>query len=322
MGIALFLSRSDPLLDAWVRSLSTALPSEALVLAEDLHHDPTRRAEMDIALVRGADPFLTFSTPIRTAFPSLRLVHGLWAGVEKLVKPGVVDDDLPIVRTIDPSMADSMAASVLAHVLDIVCGHDRYRAQQVRAEWREHPAPVIGDTTIGILGLGALGRRCGEALVSIGFKVVGVRSSMKPDSDERITMLPTFDAVANVADVIVNLLPLTEATRGVFKRSFFGSMKSGASLVNVARGAHVVDEDLIAALDTGHLRRAVLDVFDEEPLPREHPFWEHPQVTITPHVAADTNPRTAAQIIARNITAFRSGALQSVDGLVDRTRGY
>jgi glyoxylate/hydroxypyruvate reductase len=122
------------------------------------------------------------------------------------------------------------------------------------------------------------------------------------------------------AQIVVNLLPLTDATRGLFNAATFERMPKGASLVNLARGAHVVERDLLAALDRGHVRHAVLDVFAVEPLPPDHPFWSHPQVTVLPHIAAQTDPRTAAQIVAHNVRAVRDG--RPVQALVDRRRGY
>jgi glyoxylate/hydroxypyruvate reductase A len=126
--------------------------------------------------------------------------------------------------------------------------------------------------------------------------------------------------VLAAADIVVNLLPLTPATRGLFNAATLAQMRRGASLVNLARGAHVVDADLLQALDTGHLARAVLDVFHTEPLPPEHAFWAHPRVTVLPHVAAPTDPRSAARIAAANVIALRDG--QSLSNVVDRARGY
>ena len=122
------------------------------------------------------------------------------------------------------------------------------------------------------------------------------------------------------ADIVVNLLPLTPATRGLFDAARLAQMRRGASLVNLARGAHIVDADLIDALDAGHVHRAVLDVFHTEPLPVEHPYWQHPRVTVLPHTAAQTDPRSAAGIAASNVRALRAGA--PLAGLVERARGY
>jgi glyoxylate/hydroxypyruvate reductase A len=127
-------------------------------------------------------------------------------------------------------------------------------------------------------------------------------------------------AVLAAAHIVVNLLPLTAATRGLFNAGTFARMRRGASLVNLARGGHVVDADLIAALDSGHLQHAVLDAFVAEPLPADHPYWRHPRVSVLPHVAAQTDPRSAALIAARNVSAFRAG--QTPEHLVDRARGY
>ncbi|MFN3295474.1 NAD(P)-dependent oxidoreductase, partial [Caldimonas sp.] len=127
-------------------------------------------------------------------------------------------------------------------------------------------------------------------------------------------------ALLGEADIVVNLLPLTPDTQGLFNATTLAAMRPGASLVNLARGGHVVETDLLAALDAGHLRHAVLDVFRDEPLPQHHPFWGHPRVTVRPHVAAATDPRSAAQVVARNIRALREG--RPLAHLVDRAVGY
>ena len=130
----------------------------------------------------------------------------------------------------------------------------------------------------------------------------------------------SFERVLADADVVVNLLPLTEATRGLFNAQTFAKMRAGAALVNLARGAHVIEADLLDALATGRLAHAVLDVFASEPLPATHPFWLHPRITVLPHVAALTDPRSAAAIVARNVIALREGG--TLENLVDRSRGY
>ena len=130
----------------------------------------------------------------------------------------------------------------------------------------------------------------------------------------------TLKQVLVAADIVVNLLPLTAATRGILNAASFAQMRRGASLVNLARGAHLVDADLLHALNIGHLNRAVLDVFHTEPLPIDHPFWTHPKVTVLPHVAAQTDPRTAVQVVAQNIALYRAGAEPKY--LVNRQLGY
>jgi glyoxylate/hydroxypyruvate reductase len=299
--VALFLPPHFRTTELWLAELQRSLPAEHIELAE-LITDP---ALVDVALVRGADP-----GPLAN-YANLQFVHCLWAGVEQLLNHPDLPADLPLARLVDPAMADHMAASVVAHVLDITLGHDRYRGQQREQVWEPHHLPTPSRLTVGILGLGELGRRCAELLTALRFTLIGSTRSQRSPHE-----------VAAGADIVVNLLPLTDTTTGLLNAEFFAAMRPGASLINVARGGHVIEADLLAALNSGHLHRAVLDVCAVEPLPQADPLWMHPSVTITPHVAANTDLVTAAPIIAANVTAFRSGRLAAITGMVDRTRGY
>ena len=172
-----------------------------------------------------------------------------------------------------------------------------------------------------MLGLGQMGRAAAQAIARQGYRVSGW--STRPAVVDGVHTASGEAALATLlagAHIVINLLPLTPATRGLFNAKTLAQMRPGASLVNLARGAHVVDADLIAALDRGHLAHAVLDVFATEPLSADHPFWRHAKVTVLPHVAAQTDPRSAALIAAANVRAFRAGAAPS--NLVDRQRGY
>jgi glyoxylate/hydroxypyruvate reductase len=301
MTIALLLEPAFRTTQMWLNELAAAMPGESVVVGAAVDS-----AVVDVAIVRGVDPGNLHQ------FPNLALIHCMWAGVDKLMDHPDVPVHVPLVRTVDPAMADQMAATAVAHVLDVATGHHSYRAHQTHSEWKPRHAKPMSSHTVGVLGYGTLGRRCGEQLAHLGFNVMGWRSS----SAESLT------DVLGAGDIILNLLPLTSDTVGILNVSTFAHMQPGATFINLARGQHVVDSDLIAALDSGHLSRAILDVFHLEPLPSEHPFWKHPQITVTPHVAAETDPHTAAHVIAANVRAFRSGRLSEVVGLVDRSRGY
>ncbi len=301
MTVALLLEPSFRTAEMWLHELRTAMPDETVVLVAET--DP---AAVAVTIVRGMDPGNLHE------FPNLGLIHCMWAGVDKLIGHPDVPVHVPLVRTVDPAMADQMAASAVAHVLDVATGHHNYRASQAKSEWKPRHAKPMSTHTVAILGFGTLGRRCAELLEVFGFKIRGWSRSSGDSLSE----------VLAASDIVINLLPLTDDTVAILNASTFANMQAGTALINLARGAHVVDADLIAALNSGHLSRAVLDVFHEEPLPIGHPFWTHPLVTVTPHVAAETDPRTAAGVIASNVAAFRAGRLDEVVGLVDRTRGY
>jgi glyoxylate/hydroxypyruvate reductase len=309
--IALFLDGEFRTAQMWIDAFALALPGEPVVLAGQID-DP---ASVDVALVRGVDPGNL------TAFPSLGLVQCMWAGVDRLVNdPGIPTGPL-LARTVDPAMADQMAATAVGHVLDVALGHHTYRQRQAESSWAPRHCKPMSTRTVGILGFGALGRVCAERLAPFGFRLIALK--MRPGSPVTgVRITTSLPDVLHASDIVVNLLPLTAETENIFDVGAFGVMKPGAALINLARGRHIVDDDLIAALDSGQIARAVLDVFRDEPLPVGHPFWTHPQVTVTPHVAADTDQGTAAPILAANIAAFRRGDLAAITGLVDRSKGY
>ena len=244
--------------------------------------------------------------------PRLRLVQSLWAGVEKLLADATLPAGVPLARMVDPAMSAAMAETALWAVLGLHRRFFDYAQQQVQAEWLPHPQRRSDEVGVLVLGAGHMGQAVGSRLAAQGYRVDHWRAR---GSDA----VPLAERLSR-AEVVVNLLPLTSATRGLLDAEFFAAMPRCASIVNLARGAHVVDDDLLAVLDSGHLHHAVLDVFHEEPLPPEHRYWRHPRVTVLPHVAALTDVRSAAHVVAANLHALREGA--PLAHLVDRDRGY
>lgn len=283
--------------DEWLALLRAELPGETLVVDRDA------AAEADVAIV--ANP----PAGALHGLPRLKLIQSLWAGVEKLLADETIPPDVPIARMVDPAMNEAMAETALWAVLALQRDFFDYRRQQANAQWLPHPQRRADEFPVLVLGRGQMGSAVARRLEANGFPVGrwGSRDGV---------LLPRLSGAA----VVINLLPLTPATRGIFNASTLAAMRAGASLVNLARGGHVVDADLLAALDTGHLRHAVLDVFHQEPLPAEHRYWSHPGVTVLPHVAAATDPRSAAAVVAANVRRFRAG--QPVEHRVDRARGY
>jgi glyoxylate/hydroxypyruvate reductase len=294
---------------AWWPALESALPGETLV------RDPPDRTGVDIALV---------ANPPRGALaglPRLTLIQSLWAGVDRLLADPSVPADVPLARMVDPVLSQAMAQTALWAVLSLHRGFFDYARQQAHSEWRQLAQRQAAEVSVGVLGLGEMGRAVAAALLAGGYRVSGWSNRPVPLDGVRCTS--GHDGLATVvrdAEIVVNLLPLTDTTRGLLDRRLFETMRAGSSLVNLGRGAHVVDADLLAALDARHLRRAVLDVFEVEPLPVSHAFWSHPGVTLLPHVAALTDPRSAAQVVARNVRALRTG--EPLAFRVDRRRGY
>jgi glyoxylate/hydroxypyruvate reductase A len=242
-------------------------------------------------------------------------------GVDGLLADPTFPRSKPLARLIDPGMIAAMTESVVAHVLDYHRHHYVYRSQQNAKTWRKLPQFMASDRTVGILGMGELGTAVANRMLPFGFKVAGWKRT-----PGRNAAIECFSGKAGIGELlgrsqlVVCLLPLTSETRGVLDAAAFAQMPQGGCIINVARGGHVVVPDLIAALDSGHLAHAYLDVFETEPLPADSPLWSHPGVTITPHTAALTEPRTAMACVVENIERVRAGGLP--DHVVDFTSGY
>ena len=296
---------------AWWPALQAALPGETLLR----ERGNTPAEQIDIALVanpRGGE---------LQGLPALRLIQSLWAGVEGLLADRTVPTNVPLARMVDPAMNEAMAQTALWAVLSLHRHFFHYAEQQRAGRWQQHTQWRADEIPVAVLGLGHMGRSVARRLVANGYPVRGW--SARPAVVDGVVALAGDAALPELlasARIVVNLLPLTPATRGFFNAERFAQMSRGASLVNLARGAHVVEADLLAALAGGSVSHAVLDVFGTEPLPVGHAFWTHPQITVLPHVAALTDARSAAQVVARNVLALRQGL--PLQHLVDRTRGY
>jgi glyoxylate/hydroxypyruvate reductase A len=293
----------------WRPALAAALPGERLV--------ETREADdaIDVAIVANPPPGAL------AGLPRLRLIQSLWAGVDRLLADATLPPGVPIARMVDPAMNAAMAETALWAVLALHRGFFRYARLQREARWAPHRQRRADETAVAVLGLGQMGRTAALRIAAQGYRVIGW--STRAQDVAGIECRHGEAALATLlgeADIVVNLLPLTPATRALFGAARLAQMKADASLVNLARGAHVVEADLLAALDAGRLRHAVLDVFAQEPLPAEHPLWRHARVTVLPHAAAQTDPRSAAQVVAAQLAALRAG--RPLAHLADRARGY
>jgi len=257
--------------------------------------------------------------------PRLRLIQSLWAGVDRLLADSSLPEGVPLARMVDPAMTTAMVETALWAVLSLHRGFFAYAQAQREGRWAQHAQRRADEVSVLVLGQGEMGGAVAAALTQQGYRVSAWRRGDVPPSaqhpPEAGAVLPLeLLQLLNKAQIVVNLLPLTAQTRGLLDRRFLAALPPKASLVNLARGAHVVDDDLIAALDSGHLRHAVLDVFHTEPLPASHRYWSHPQVTVLPHAAAMTDARSAAQVVARNLRALQRG--DALAHLVNRTHGY
>jgi glyoxylate/hydroxypyruvate reductase len=302
----LFASQIEPA-DRWLPLLKPALPGD------EVFTEP--REKIDVALVASPPP----GTLERLG--GAKLIQSLWMGVERLLADPALPRSVPLARLVDPGMVAAMSETVLAHTLDWHRRLYRYRQQQPEARWHRYRQYMASDHTVGILGLGALGTDIAGKLLGLGFKVAGW--SRRPKVFQGIASFSGekgLHEMLGTSDVVVCLLPLTAQTKGILNLENLRKTKKGGGLINVARGPHVVVPDLIAALDSGQLAHAWLDVFDEEPLPASSPLWRHPGVSITPHAAALTEPRTAVAKVVENIERVRRG--EPALNLVDFSAGY
>lgn len=305
----MFLSPDDPA-EAWREALLAAIPDLDFRIWPDIG-DP---AEIDLALVWRPPPGEL------ARYPNLRAILSLGAGIDGLLAlPGL--PDVPIVRMVDPSLTRTMTEYVLLSVLRHHRRFDHYEREQRATRWSFAFPPQAAERRVGIMGLGVLGSAAAESLARHGFSVAGwSRTARHLPGIEGFAGDEARTAFLACTDILVCLLPLTPDTAGILNAETFAGLPRGACLVNVARGAHLVEADLIAALDCGQLDSATLDVFREEPLPADHPLWRHPKVLITPHVASYSLPATAAEGVALNIRRARAG--RPLAHQVDRARGY
>ncbi|MDW8467780.1 MAG: glyoxylate/hydroxypyruvate reductase A [Burkholderiales bacterium] len=302
----LFAAAKEPP-EFWLPLLARALPEDRFFAWPD-----TNGGDIDVAIV-ATHPPETFA-----GLANLKLVQSLWMGVENIVADPLLPKGVPVARLVDPGMVAAMVETVTVHVLDWHRHLYLYRRWQRERLWKRRRQFLASDRTIGILGLGELGRPAAERLVSMGFNVAGF--SRTPKAIPGVRTSTSLEEVLAASDAVVCLLPLTPATRGILDAAAFAKIRKGGCVINLARGAHVVVPDLLAALDAGHLEHAYLDVFETEPLPADSPLWTHPKVTVTPHVAALTEPRTAVPRIAENLERLRRG--EPPANLVDFSRGY
>lgn len=253
-----------------------------------------------------------------TPFTRARAVLNLWAGVEKIV--GNPTLHLPLARMVDHGLTQGMVEYVTGHVLRHHLGMDAHILHQ-DGVWRPDAPPLARDRRVSVLGLGALGAACARMLVTLGFPVTGW--SRRPKDIAGLRCLSGEDGLRQTlaeADILVLLLPLTPETENLLDAARLALLPHGAVIVNPGRGPLIDDEALLAALDSGALGHATLDVFRVEPLPPDHLFWAHPRVTVTPHIASETRPESAAAVIAENIRRGEAG--EAFLHLVDPDAGY
>ncbi|MBA6353218.1 MULTISPECIES: glyoxylate/hydroxypyruvate reductase A [unclassified Colwellia] len=302
--------------DAWLALLSTKLPNEAIKLDKDLSVE--QKLQCEIAIVANPD------ANILSQYPKLIWVQSLWAGVDALVSQ--LSDNKPtpsfkLVRLIDPILAQTMSEAVLTWVLYLHRDMPKYLQQQKSAQWLQHRYLLPQERTLGILGLGQLGKLSALRLHENGFNVLGWSQS-----DKLINGITCYSGdeglvtMVRQTDILICLLPLTSATYQLINDDLLTNLPQGASIINFARGGIVANHDLINHLANGNLEHAILDVFEQEPLDKSDDLWSNEKITVLPHISAPTHFESAGEIVTKNIKQYRSN--DQIPFYIDWNKGY
>lgn len=253
-----------------------------------------------------------------TPYTRARAVLSLWAGVERIVGNATLKQ--PLCRMVDPALTEGMVEYVTGHVLRHHLGIDA-AIRRTEAVWHPEVPPLARERPVAMLGMGELGTACARALAGLGFPVTGWAGRPRPGGDIPVEHgREGLRAVLARAQIVVTLLPRTPETENLLDAETLAWLPRGAVVINPGRGQLIDDAALLAALDAGQIGHATLDVFRDEPLPAAHPYWRHPRVTVTPHIAAETRPASASRVVAENVRRGEAGL--PFLHLVDRARGY
>lgn len=253
-------------------------------------------------------------------FPNVRVLFSSGAGVDQLNLANV-PERVQVARMVDPGIVEGVVEYVTMAVLMVHRQVPEYLRQQASALWRGAPGAAAFSCRVGVMGLGVLGQAVIERLNVFGYQCYGWSQSPKS-----IAGCSTFagddqlDAFLTCCDILICLLPLTDQTRGILNSRVFSALPAGAALINTGRGGHLDEAALLDALAAGHLSQAILDVTEPEPLPPSHPFWKHPRIIVTPHIAGSTRPESAARVLIDNIRRHQRG--EALRDAIDRSKGY
>lgn len=314
--VAFISGESPEITEKWHESLSHSCGTYKDVFRVKFLGDMTEaeKAACEIAITANPNP------ADLEKLPNLIWVQSLWAGVEKMLSE-LPNAPFEIVRMIDPELSTTMGEAVLSWALYLHRDMPIYLQQQQAQQWRQHDVIAAKDRNIALLGTGNMGKEAARRLTENGF-AVSAWGRRKTEISGAVTYFGAdgFKEILQKADILICLLPLTAETQGLLNEQNLSLMPLGSSLINFARGGIVDHGDLIRLLDAGHLKHAVLDVFDLEPLPPENPLWQHSKVTVLPHISAPTNPKTASKIAADNIYGFFNAGIMPFS--VDKKHGY
>ena len=309
--MAIVIIRQDNKIDSWKKALKAKAPDISIYSYLEEHP----KEEITLACV--------WKQPVGSLkqYPNLKCIASFGAGVDFIFKDQSVPQNIPITRVVDPVLASDMSEFVLALILSFFKNLNNYRTDQMKKVWYPQEYMRISDVTVGIMGMGALGEKLTEDLIKNRFKVIGWATSPKNIPGVEVYIgnkeKNTFLSRSNI---LVCLLPLTRETTGILNNKLFKELPKQSYVINVARGGHLVDEDLLEYINNGHLAGAGLDVFHEEPLSVEHPFWTHPKIHITPHVASVSDIESVIPQLLENYRKLKEGL--PLNNTVNREKGY
>ncbi|MGY6521084.1 MAG: 2-hydroxyacid dehydrogenase [Mongoliitalea sp.] len=305
MGLAIISPGKN--VDAWIQNFKRLDPSVQIQVYPEI----TDYAAVEAVLLWNHPPGLL------SEFPNLKLICSMGAGVDHILKDPALPLHVPITRIVDEKLTWSMTNYVIMGVLNHHRQYERYQQQQLQKVWdMSNPELAV---KIGILGVGALGHDIADKLQYMGFPVLGFGNSPKTLTYPYYFGNQLQDFLSEI-NVLVCMLPLTPQTEGFLNLQLFEKCTPGTFLINVARGKHLIEQDLLVALEKGYLSGALLDVFQEEPLPSIHPFWEDTRIRITPHIASVTNPNAAAPQVMENYQRMKKS--QPLINQINRIKGY
>ena len=299
-------------IDEWLKVLKKKLPKERIVKFSSLKKSDYKK--IDVAIVANPNP-----TEVKKLI-NLKWVQSVWAGVEKLVE-SFKGEKVKIIRLVDPEMSRTMAEAVLSWVLYLHRDMHFYRIQQNKRIWKENDYIKPSKKIVSFIGLGELGSASAVKLIKNGFNVCGWSRGKKNISKVKsFTGKLGLKKMLKQTDILVCLIPLTKQTKYLLNYKTLSYLKRGASIINFARGAIINVKDLVRHLNSGKIKHAVLDVFEQEPLPKASILWKHKNVTVLPHISAHTNMDTASDIFYKNIKMYR--LKNRIPKSVDKVRGY
>ncbi|WP_424493288.1 2-hydroxyacid dehydrogenase [Salinimicrobium sp. GXAS 041] len=303
------ISDRDP--KAWTEALAENKPH----LKVELYPEVENKEEVEYALV------WNHPSGVFEEFPNIKVIASMGAGVDHILRDPQLPKMAKITRIVDEQLAKDMAEFVLALVLNKLRNLSLHQYFEQEKEWKPKSYQRIQEITVGIMGMGELGTSVGKKLVDNNFEVIGWAGSKKDLQDIKVySGEEELDEFLSKSDILICLLPLTPQTENILNKDLFQKLPKGAYLINVARGKHLVEEDLLKMLDNEQLSGAALDVFRTEPLPKDHPFWKHEKVQVTPHIASVTKPSSVVSQVLENYERMK--AHEPLKNVVDKQKGY